>query len=92
MKPISQHAIVIDASMGGPLAARTLSDFLCRRHGPGARYVPGLGRAAKGRAAGPLRPRPLGVGRAVVENFFPGWTDEVVASGGAVGDIAGDVN
>jgi hypothetical protein len=34
----------------------------------------------------------LARGRSVIENFFPGWTDEVVACGGAKGDIAGDVN
>jgi hypothetical protein len=28
----------------------------------------------------------------VIEQFFPGWTDEVVASGGVRGDIAGDVS
>jgi hypothetical protein len=28
----------------------------------------------------------------VIEDFFPGWTDQVVASGGLRGDIAHDVN
>jgi hypothetical protein len=27
----------------------------------------------------------------VIETFFPGWTDEVVAAGGSVGDLANDV-
>src|SRR6185312_9740273 len=31
-------------------------------------------------------------GSNVIEHFFPGWTDQVVASGGVRGDIAGDVN
>jgi hypothetical protein len=34
----------------------------------------------------------LARGRAVIEEFFPGWTDEVVGCGGVRGDIAGDVN
>ena len=34
----------------------------------------------------------LARGRNVIENFFPGWTDEVVACGGVSGDIAGDVD
>jgi hypothetical protein len=34
----------------------------------------------------------LARGRSVIENFFPGWTDEVVAGGGVRGDIANDVN
>jgi 2-polyprenyl-6-methoxyphenol hydroxylase-like FAD-dependent oxidoreductase len=32
----------------------------------------------------------LARGRQVIEDFFPGWTDEVVAAGGARGDIAAD--
>ena len=34
----------------------------------------------------------LARGRDVIEDFFPGWADEVVASGGVKGDLAGDVN
>ena len=92
MKHIGQHAIVIGASMGGLLAARALSDFYAvvtvlerdafpqsdipRKGGPQGRHAHGL----------------LARGRNVIEHFFPGWTDQVVASGGVRGDIAGDVN
>ena len=92
MKHIGQHAVVIGASMGGLLAARALSDFYAvvtvlerdtfplsdipRKGVPQGRHPHGL----------------LSRGRHVIENFFPGWTDEVVASGGVRGDIAGDVN
>ena len=34
----------------------------------------------------------LARGRDVIEDFFPGWADEVVASGRVKGDVAGDVN
>jgi hypothetical protein len=34
----------------------------------------------------------LARGRTVIEEFFPGWTDEIVGCGGVRGDIAGDVN
>ena len=34
----------------------------------------------------------LARGRDVIESFFPGWTDEVVAAGGLFGDIANDVH
>ena len=34
----------------------------------------------------------LARGRTVIEEFFPGWTDEVVGCGGVRGDIAGDVS
>ena len=90
MKQIGQHAIVIGASMGGLLAARALADFYAvvtvRDNFP-LSDVPRKG-VPQGRHAHGLLAR----GRAVIEDFFPGWTDEVVASGGALGDIAGDVN
>ena len=92
MKHIGQHAIVIGASMGGLLAARALSDFyavvtVLERDAFPQSDIPRKG-VPQGRHAHGLLAR----GRNVIENFFPGWTDEVVASGGARGDIAGDVN
>ena len=92
MKHIGQHAIVIGASMGGLLAARALSDFyavvtVLERDAFPRSDVPRKG-VPQGRHAHGLLAR----GRNVIENFFPGWTNEVVASGGVRGDIAGDVN
>jgi 2-polyprenyl-6-methoxyphenol hydroxylase-like FAD-dependent oxidoreductase len=92
MGRIGEHAIVIGASMAGLLAACALSDFygtvtvlerdafpasdVSRKGVPQARHAHGL----------------LARGRSVIEQFFPGWSDEVVASGGARGDIANDVS
>src|SRR5215468_2396413 len=92
MKRIGERAVVIGASMAGLLAARALADFygtvtvlerdtfpvsdLPRKGVPQGRHAHGL----------------LARGRSVIERFFPGWTDEVVASGGIRGDIAGDVH
>ena len=92
MKHIGQHAIVIGASIGGLLAARALSDFyavvtVLERDSFPQSDIPRKG-VPQGRHAHGLLAR----GRDVIETFFPGWTDEVVASGGARGDIAGDVN
>jgi 2-polyprenyl-6-methoxyphenol hydroxylase-like FAD-dependent oxidoreductase len=92
MKQIGQHAIVIGASMGGLLAARALSDFyavvtVLERDTFPVSDIPRKG-VPQGRHAHGLLAR----GRTVIEGFFPGWTDEVVACGGARGDIAGDVN
>jgi 2-polyprenyl-6-methoxyphenol hydroxylase-like FAD-dependent oxidoreductase len=92
MKHIGQHAIVIGASMGGLLAARALSDFYA--------VVTVLERDAFPLADAPRKGVPQGRhahgllarGRSVIEDFFPGWTDEVVAGGGVSGDISGDVN
>ena len=92
MKHIGQHAIVIGASMGGLLAARALSDAyavvtVLERDALPRSDIPRKG-VPQGRHAHGLLAR----GRAVIENFFPGWTEGIVACGGIRGDIAGDVN
>ena len=92
MKRIGEHAVVIGASMAGLLAARALSDFYDRvtvleRDAFPLADIPRKG-VPQGRHAHGLLAR----GRSVIESFFPGWTDEVVAAGGVRGDIAGDVN
>jgi 2-polyprenyl-6-methoxyphenol hydroxylase-like FAD-dependent oxidoreductase len=86
------HAIVIGASMGGLLAARALSNHfqqvtVLERDGFPPDDVPRKG-VPQGRHAHGLLAR----GREVIEDFFPGWTDEVVAAGGLFGDIANDVH
>jgi 2-polyprenyl-6-methoxyphenol hydroxylase-like FAD-dependent oxidoreductase len=92
MKRIGEHAVVIGASMAGLLAARALSDFygtvtVLERDTFPVSDVPRKG-VPQGRHAHGLLAR----GRYVIEHFFPGWTDEVVAAGGVRGDIAGDVS
>jgi 2-polyprenyl-6-methoxyphenol hydroxylase-like FAD-dependent oxidoreductase len=92
MKRIGERAVVIGASMAGLLAARALTDFygtvtVLERDAFPVADIPRKG-VPQGRHAHGLLAR----GRSVIEQFFPGWTDEVVASGGVRGDIAGDVN
>lgn len=92
MKRVGERAVVIGASMAGLLAARALSDFygtvtLLERDGFPASDVPRKG-VPQGRHAHGLLAR----GRSVIEQFFPGWTAEVVASGGVSCDIAGDID
>ncbi|MHB8272538.1 hypothetical protein [Bradyrhizobium sp.] len=91
MKRIGEHAGVIGASMGGLLAARGLADFygqvtVLERDAFPVADIPRKG-VPQGKHAHGLLAR----GRAVIEEFFPGWTDEVVGCGGVRGDIAGDV-
>src|ERR1043165_8880814 len=92
MKRIGEHAVVIGASMAGLLAARALADFygtvtVLERDAFPTSDIPRKG-VPQGRHAHRLLARR----RRGVERFFPGWTDEVVAAGGALGDIADDVN
>jgi 2-polyprenyl-6-methoxyphenol hydroxylase-like FAD-dependent oxidoreductase len=91
MKRIGEHAVVIGASMGGLLAARALTDFygqvtVLERDAFPVADIPRKG-APQGKHAHGLLAR----GRAVIEELFPGWTDEVVGCGGLRGDIADDV-
>src|SRR5437868_1641065 len=86
------HAIVIGASMGGLLAARALSNHfrtvtVLERDGFPADDAPRKG-VPQGRHAHGLLSR----GRDVIEGFFPGWTDQVIAAGGLFGDISNDVH
>lgn len=92
MKQIGEHAVVIGASMGGLLAARALADFyatvtVLERDTFPVSDIPRKG-VPQGRHAHGLLAR----GRRVIESFFPGWNDEVVASGGVRGDIVNDVS
>jgi hypothetical protein len=92
MKRIGEHAVVIGASMGGLLAARALADFfgtvtVLERDAFPVADIPRKG-VPQGKHAHGLLAR----GRTVIEDFFPGWTDQVVECGGVRGDIAGDVN
>jgi 2-polyprenyl-6-methoxyphenol hydroxylase-like FAD-dependent oxidoreductase len=92
MKRIGERAVVIGGSMAGLLAARVLADFygtvtVLERDAFPVSDIPRKG-VPQGRHAHGLLAR----GRNVIERLFPGWTDEVVASGGIRGDIAGDVN
>jgi 2-polyprenyl-6-methoxyphenol hydroxylase-like FAD-dependent oxidoreductase len=91
MQHLGKEAIVIGASMGGLLAARTLADYydtvtvlerdaLANTHDP-RKGVP------QGRHAHGLLAR----GREVLEQLFPGLSEEAVAQGSIYGDVVGEV-
>jgi 2-polyprenyl-6-methoxyphenol hydroxylase-like FAD-dependent oxidoreductase len=91
MKRIGDHAIVIGASMGGLLAARALADDFATVTLLERDVFPVADVSRKGVPQGDHAHGLLARGRNVIEAFFPGWTDEVVAAGGSVGDLANDV-
>ncbi len=91
MTRIGGKAIVIGASMGGLLAARALADFYDTVTVLERDHFPVVDEPRKGVPQGRHAHGLLARGREVIEQFFPGWTDEVVADGGIRGDIAGDV-
>jgi len=92
MTRVGEHAIVIGASMGGLLAARALSEFYASVTVLERDAFPISDAPRKGVPQGSHAHGLLARGRDVIEDFFPGWADEVVASGGVKGDVAGDVN
>ncbi|MGF6779751.1 FAD-dependent oxidoreductase [Paraburkholderia sp. GAS334] len=92
MKNLGEHAIVIGASMGGLLAARALSDFYTTVTVLERDTFPSADTPRKGVPQGRHTHGLLARGSAVLEQFFPGYNNEVVAqSGGLLGDVANDV-
>ena len=91
-RPENRHAVVLGGSLAGLLAARVLSDHFehvtlierdvytettdARRGIPQANHVHGL----------------LLRGRQVLEDFFPGLQDEMIAAGAPLLDMANDIS
>ena len=91
-RPENRHAVVLGGSLAGLLAARVLSDHFehvtlierdlytettdARRGIPQANHVHGL----------------LLRGRQVLEEFFPGLQDEMIAAGAPLLDMANDIS
>src|SRR6266545_2836113 len=91
MQRAGQRAVVIGASMGGLLAARVLADryaqvTLVERDG-----VPPPGEARKGVPQGRHAHGLLAKGREILEELFPGLTQELLDQGALRGDVTGDV-
>jgi len=91
MAHLGRHAIVIGASMGGLLAARALADHyeevtVLERDALPETHEPRKG-VPQGRHAHGLLAR----GREVLDQFFPGLSQEMVAQGAIYGDVVDDV-
>lgn len=90
MPSIGQHAVVIGASMSGLLAARVLADYYDAVTVIERDTFPEESKSRKGvpqgRHAHGLHAR----GRAILEQLFPGFTQEMALQGGIVLDISGE--
>jgi 2-polyprenyl-6-methoxyphenol hydroxylase-like FAD-dependent oxidoreductase len=83
----NKRAIVIGASMGGLLAARALADHYGEVTVVERDALPDNHEPRKGVPQGRHTHGLLARGREVLEQLFPGFTDEMVAQGAASGDI-----
>jgi 2-polyprenyl-6-methoxyphenol hydroxylase-like FAD-dependent oxidoreductase len=90
MRRSSEHAIVLGASVAGLLAARVLTDHYQRVTIVERDALPPIGQHRKGVPQGRhlhgLHPR----GREIIEELFPGFTDEVTAAGAVCCDVLAD--
>lgn len=86
MNPKGKHAVVIGASMGGLLAARALTEHFERVTILERDHLPQIGHNRKGVPQGQHAHGLLGRGREVMEQFFPGLTQDLVAQGALSGD------
>jgi 2-polyprenyl-6-methoxyphenol hydroxylase-like FAD-dependent oxidoreductase len=91
MTHLGKHAIVIGASMGGLLAARALADYYDKVTILERDALPETDEPRKGVPQGRHTHGLLARGREVLEQLFPGFTEEMVARGAVCGDIVDGV-
>ena len=81
-----RHAVVIGASIAGLLAARTLGDHFDRVTLLDRDDLPGTPAARGGVPQGRHTHGLLAEGRRIIEEMFPGSTEDLVRRGGRIGD------
>ncbi len=89
-QPNRKHAIVIGGSMGGLVAARVLSDHFEQVTIIDRDTFPEVGAQRRGVPQGVHTHGLLASGRRVLENLFPGISDELIQQGAPAGDILAD--
>jgi len=85
-----RHAIVMGASMAGLGAARALSNHFETVTVVERDILPGAAESRKGVPQGNHAHGLLATGYRVLDAYYPGLFDEVVAGGGMRGDVTGD--
>jgi 2-polyprenyl-6-methoxyphenol hydroxylase-like FAD-dependent oxidoreductase len=86
-RPYGDHAVVLGASMGGLAAARVLADAYGRVTVVDRDLLPAPGVQRRGVPQGRHAHGLLARGREVLEELFPGLTEELVARGALYGDV-----
>src|SRR5205809_2867781 len=84
---LGQHAIVIGGSMAGLLAARVLSDCYQKVTLVERDTFPAPGEPRRGVPQGRHTHGLLASGRQVLDELFPGISDELIGAGAVTGDI-----
>jgi 2-polyprenyl-6-methoxyphenol hydroxylase-like FAD-dependent oxidoreductase len=87
MQPIGKHAVVLGASMAGLAATRVLADAYERVTVLERDALPATAAHRKGVPQSHHAHGLLARGREVLEELFPGLTDELVARGALYGDV-----
>lgn len=90
MAQVGKHAIVVGAGMGGLLAARALADYFDEVTVLERDALPDSPDPRKGVAQGRHTHGLLARGREVLEQLFPGFTEEIIAQGAVPADLAND--
>jgi 2-polyprenyl-6-methoxyphenol hydroxylase-like FAD-dependent oxidoreductase len=90
MAHLGKQAIVIGASMGGLLAARALADYYDEVTVLERDVLPQTYEPRKGVPQGRHTHGLLARGREILEQWFPGFTDEMIAQGTLTGDLVDD--
>jgi 2-polyprenyl-6-methoxyphenol hydroxylase-like FAD-dependent oxidoreductase len=85
-----EHAIVIGASMAGLLAARVLANHFRQVTVVERDTIPPSGGQRRGVPQGRHTHGLLASGRNVLERFFPGMTEALLAAGAVHADVARD--
>jgi 2-polyprenyl-6-methoxyphenol hydroxylase-like FAD-dependent oxidoreductase len=85
-----KHAIVIGGSMGGLVAARVLSDHFEQVTIIDRDTFPEVGAQRRGVPQGVHTHGLLASGRSMLENLFPGISDELIQKGAPAGDVLAD--
>ncbi|MEC3955964.1 FAD-dependent oxidoreductase [Nocardia sp. CDC153] len=86
MSPADRHALVIGAGIAGLLAARVLAEF-CTRVTILERDTGDAGEVRRGVGQGRHLHGLLDRGRAIIEELYPGYTDDLVAAGARTTEV-----